>query len=104
MRTRIKQTTKTYEGVEITEYMAEVHVWQDSLSWYPARLKLDWMDFNVAGMSKEVFAKEFGPFGSLERAQNIIDKLLELEQSIKEEIARNRAVEKSKKVKYIRYP
>lgn len=103
MKTRIKQTTKTYDGTNITEYTAEVHVWQDSLSWYPARLKLDWIGYTDS-MSKEVFAKHFGLYGSLERAQNIIDKLLELDENDKQEAARQKAVEKSKKVKYIRYP
>jgi hypothetical protein len=103
MKTRIKQITKTYDGIEITGYTAEVHVWQDSLSWYPARLKLDWMGYTDS-MSKEVFTKEFGPYGSLERAKKIIDSLLELVENDKQEAARQKAVEKSKKVKYIRYP
>lgn len=103
MRTRIKQTTKTYDGADITEYTAEVHVWQDSLSWFPARLKLDWMGYTDS-MSTEVFAKEFGPYGSLERAKKIIDSLLELVENDKQEAAHQKAVEKSKKVKYIRYP
>lgn len=103
MKTRIKQTTKTYDGTDITEYTAEVHVWQDSLSWYPARLKLDWMGYTDS-MSREAFANEFGPHGSLERAKKIIDRLLEIVESDKQEAARQKAVEKSKKVKYIRYP
>ena len=103
MKTRIKQTTKTYDGVEITEYVAEVHVWQDSLSWYPARFKLDWMGYTDS-MSKEAFAKEFGTYGSLERAKKIIDSLLELIENDKQEAARQKAVEKSKKIKYIHYP
>lgn len=103
MKTRIKQTTKTYDGTDITEYTAEVHVWQDSLSWYPARLKLDWMGYTDS-MSREAFANEFGPHGSLGRAQKIIDRLLEIVENDKQEAARQKAVEKSKKVKYIKYP
>lgn len=103
MKTRIKQITKTYDGTDITEYTAEVRVWQDSLSWYPARLKLDWMGYTDT-MSREAFASEFGPHGSLERAKKIIDRLLEIVESDKQEAARQKAVEKSKKVKYIRYP
>lgn len=103
MKTRIKQTTKTYDGTDITEYTAEVHVWQDSLSWYPARLKLDCMGC-TGFMGKDEFAKEFGPYGSLERAKKIIDSLLELVENDKQEAARQKVVEKSKKVKYIRHP
>lgn len=103
MRTRIKQTTKTYDGFDVTEYLAEVHVWQDSLSWYPARLKLDWMGY-TGSMSKEAFAKEFGPYGSLERAKKIIDMVLKIEEDNKQEKLRQKLVEKSKKVKIIRYP
>lgn len=103
MKTRIKQTTKTYDGTDVAEYTAEVHVWQDSLSWYPARWKLGWMGYTDS-MSREAFENELGPHGSLERAKKIIDSLLEIVESDKQEAARQKAVEKSKKVKYIRYP
>lgn len=104
MKTRIKQTTKIVDGVEVVEYLAQVHVWQDSFTWYPARLRLNWMSEYYSQMGIDEFAAEFGAKGSLERAQNIIDKIFYLKQEEKALEEKYKQEKRSEKVKYLKYP
>lgn len=104
MKTRIKETRTIIDGVEQVEYLAQVFQWTDALSWYAARTWLDWHDFNVEGMNQEVFAAEFGPKYSIERAKNIIDRVWQIKKESEERRKKQKTEDASRKIKYIRYP
>lgn len=110
MKTEIKRTSVLVNGRHIVQYRARVTNW--SLRFHkigyrmPAIEMLRELDINVYWMSTEEFTRYIGylPVNSLERAQKIIDLLLEQVKKIEDERDRAKQAKLTKQVSYITYP
>lgn len=106
MKTRIKETTKTEDGIVKVVYQAQFFDfwkwcgWKPILGYHVYHTKEgDW----TVPYEEEVFKSE-SERGSLHFCKDLIDYILKIEKQNKEYDERLKQVKKSAKVKYIRYP
>lgn len=110
MKTEIKRTSTIVNGKHINVYHSRVTSWDFRFRKIgyrmPAIRMLEELDPKVYWMSDEEFTKYIGylPHNSLERAQKIIDLLLEQVRKIDEQRDLAKQAKLTKQVSYITYP
>lgn len=110
MKTEIQRTSTIVNGEHIIKYRAKVTNFNPRfpLLCYrgPGIRMLEEMDSNVYWMDQVMFHAHVGylPVDSLERAQKIIDLLLEAVQKLDDERERKRQAKLTKQTTFIRYP
>lgn len=106
MKTRIKETTKTEDGIVKVVYQAQFFDFWKWCGWKPI---LGYHVFKVredqwsTDYEDEVFKSE-NERGTLQFCKDLIDYILKIEKQNKEYDERLKQIKKSAKVKYIRYP
>lgn len=110
VKTELKEITTTINGVPSTQYRAVVSYigFQLPLWCYRASALriLEDLDPRVYNMSDQAWNKYLGylPLGSIQRAQKIIDLLLEQVEARTEAKRIAKEKKKSKQIAYIKYP
>lgn len=110
IKTEIKEITTTIRGIPSTQYRAVVSYIGFQLPLWCYRTSavrmLEELDPRVYNMSDHAWNKYLGypPLGSIERAQTIIDLLLEQVEARIEEKRVAKEKKKSKQIAYIKYP
>lgn len=110
MKTEIQRTSVIVNGKHILKYHAKVTCWtfKYGILCYrmPAIELLEELDPNVRHMSQMTFNEYIGylPMDSLERAQKIIDLLLEAKHGIDASRDARRQEKLTKQITYFGYP
>lgn len=107
LHTRIRVTEKIVDGVKEVTYKAEARSFWYSLWWIPARQLLGEMWYEYNFMEECEFDRRIGHtmhYGSLERAQKIIDHTIDIFNQIQENVTKKKAERKSKRTYFIDYP
>lgn len=107
MKTRIKETTNTEDGIVKVVYQAQ---FQDFWRWWGWKPVLDYHVYHNSRTNdwhvpyEDELFKSDSERGTLQFCKDLIDYILKIEKQNKEYDERLKQVKKSAKVKYIRYP